>query len=685
MEMFFQRTHSPDPHLTCQFLDSIKTDVSESTSIRRQDHRSIDLNHWLQYDCGVSGGHRENDFHTRRCLVQPVVYLLNGFGTPGLHWLFTPDRSGPGGIVGVAHDVVDMQLGSHIAKRGHVQFFPTENFPDRGTERARFLPECFVVRLRQIDRFADVFPFRHQHKPGVRLIIDQQSKAQWKPPHQGAVPFQIRMKFKTHCIHSKVARSLIGIHSCFIDPWRSRHNRINQLTVCCFEGTNFRIEYKTGLPIFPNRLLTPFMRIVVILIVGLFAGCESGRAPVSESGGTGRTLFGKPIVAVLTANVTRVDDGDTIEVTDDNGDSLTVRLESVDAPEGDEPFSELARQALADLIERRQVQLLSTGKDGQGRTLAFVKRDDLDVNRFLIENGFARHFSRYSQDASLAQLEVAAREKKLNIWADAEPIAPPAAGSNSRLSKLSMLTWNVESDGSDFNVIAEQLKELSGHTIYGLSEVDEKAFDVYRLALGDSFKSIQGTHKHNDFLQLIYDDQQLELLGWNEIDEVGGVQFNRPDRAMRSPLLARFKQRDSEAEFQVVLNHLARGDAQFRQQQAIGLREWGRQQTLPTICIGDFNFDYVFATEKGNDAFVEFMRDNVWKWIQPTEMIDTNWYDGDGDGADDYPGSMLDFAFVAGPAKDLDWNCEVIVRDGDFPDNAETSDHRPVLLTLAAD
>jgi hypothetical protein len=44
---------------------------------------------------------------------------------------------------------------------------------------------------------------------------------------------------------------------------------------------------------------------------------------------------------------------------------------------------------------------------------------------------------------------------------------------------------------------------------------------------------------------------------------------------------------------------------------------------------------------------------------------------------------MLDFAFVAGPAKDWKPVCKVIVRDKDFPDNKTTSDHRPIELRLA--
>ena len=186
--------------------------------------------------------------------------------------------------------------------------------------------------------------------------------------------------------------------------------------------------------------------------------------------------------------------------------------------------------------------------------------------------------------------------------------------------------------------------------------------------------------KENDHLQIIYDASKLELLGWSEMEEHGDVKFNRPDRALRCPLYARFKRKDNGREFQFITNHLARGNARFRTQQARGLREWARGQSVPTISIGDFNFDYEFKTEKGNDGFAEFVRDDVWKWIKPQKLIDTNWYDPDKDGKDNYPGSMLDFAFVTGAAKDMKWTCEVIVRDGDFPDDDKTSDHRPVVL-----
>jgi endonuclease/exonuclease/phosphatase family metal-dependent hydrolase len=146
-------------------------------------------------------------------------------------------------------------------------------------------------------------------------------------------------------------------------------------------------------------------------------------------------------------------------------------------------------------------------------------------------------------------------------------------------------------------------------------------------------------------------------------------------------LYARLKDRRNGQELIVILNHLARGNAEFRAQQAGGLREWARTKSEPIIAIGDYNFDYDFHTKKGNAGFDAFLADGVWKWIQPKPMIDSNWSD-DGNGNDHYPDSLLDFNFVAGAAKDWHALCRVIIREGDFPDDDKTSDHRPVELVL---
>lgn len=92
--------------------------------------------------------------------------------------------------------------------------------------------------------------------------------------------------------------------------------------------------------------------------------------------------------------------------------------------------------------------------------------------------------------------------------------------------------------------------------------------------------------------------------------------------------------------------------------------------------------DYDFPTKPGNSAFQSFLSDGTISWLRPKEFIDTNWADGNGDGIDDYPDSMLDFTFVAGVAKEWAVDSEVVTWEGDFPGKDRTSDHRPVLTTV---
>ena len=117
---------------------------------------------------------------------------------------------------------------------------------------------------------------------------------------------------------------------------------------------------------------------------------------------------------------------------------------------------------------------------------------------------------------------------------------------------LKIIAWNVESGGSDPAVIAEQLKEMSGYQIYVLSEVDKKEFERFKNAVGTQFKSIEGTHKENDHLQIIYDADRLEVLSWAEMEEQGEIKFNRENRALRCPLFARFKFIQSGEVFQLL-------------------------------------------------------------------------------------------------------------------------------------
>ncbi len=234
------------------------------------------------------------------------------------------------------------------------------------------------------------------------------------------------------------------------------------------------------------------------------------------------------------------------------------------------------------------------------------------------------------------------------------------------------IAWNLESDGSDPAVIAEQIKKLPSAQIYAFCEVDPAEFERFEKACGQNFKAINSETGRKDRLQIVFDTEQFELVRKMELHEMNYR------RRYRSPLVVHLRHKTNHEEFLLMTLHLARGKPEIRQEQAKKLVEWARDQTLPIVALGDFNFDYDFHKKNGNEAFKIFQRDNVWMWIKPKTLIDTNWYDPDGDNVDNFKDSMLDFAFVANSAKRWVKQCEVIVRQGDFPDDKKTSDHRPI-------
>jgi len=244
---------------------------------------------------------------------------------------------------------------------------------------------------------------------------------------------------------------------------------------------------------------------------------------------------------------------------------------------------------------------------------------------------------------------------------------------------FTILAWNIESGGSDNQVILAQMKELGKYDIIALSETPPKTEDLWQSVLPNGV-AVLGTTGDSDRLCFVYNGERFEQIRVIELAKFDKFTLNPGNQ--RSPLIVHLRDKATGYEFLVLNNHLARGNAEQRKTQALGLSAWAREQILPLIAVGDYNFDYDFPTKSGNEAFRAFLADGVWKWNEPRELIDSNWDDRDKDGKDNYPDSLLDMVFTAGPAKDWAIEVNVIVRDGDFPDDNKTSDHRPVRVAV---
>jgi endonuclease YncB( thermonuclease family) len=129
------------------------------------------------------------------------------------------------------------------------------------------------------------------------------------------------------------------------------------------------------------------------------------------------------VVEELSGKVISVTDGDTIKVLV-NKETVTVRLEGIDAPESGQSFGKKAKEALAGLVAGKTVTVKKTGTDKYMRTLGIVIVGDVDASAKLLEDGWAWHFKKYNDEERLAKLEEAARKAKRGLWAYENAIAP---------------------------------------------------------------------------------------------------------------------------------------------------------------------------------------------------------------------------------------------------------------------
>ncbi|MCH8029984.1 MAG: endonuclease/exonuclease/phosphatase family protein [Candidatus Dadabacteria bacterium] len=255
---------------------------------------------------------------------------------------------------------------------------------------------------------------------------------------------------------------------------------------------------------------------------------------------------------------------------------------------------------------------------------------------------------------------------------------------------LTVMSWNVESGRADPTVIAEQIKAFKGVDIWGISEVqNEKWAQMFEQAAEDSegidFKSILGTMGGTNRLLILYRSDRFDRVERRQLDYISlGNNWIRP------PLIAHLRDTTTGKRFLFMVNHFMRWERMVRQIQSRLLNEWGREQTLPVIAVGDFNFDWRIEKEKGNRSFNYFMKDDVYRWVRPQDMVRTicskqRDYDFNQNDLEEKVcrhNAVLDFVFVSGPAKDWEATSQVVVREGDFPDSDQTSDHRPVKGTF---
>jgi endonuclease/exonuclease/phosphatase family metal-dependent hydrolase len=296
----------------------------------------------------------------------------------------------------------------------------------------------------------------------------------------------------------------------------------------------------------------------------------------------------------------------------------------------------------------------------------------------------------------------------LAAFVTAAPLLSPLAHAD----QFRILAWNVESNRpgqspvSDSGVIREQLSGLLHDSatraqIVALSEVEPRTVPLYKQAVAEGLEtevdfvtSASGGYQDADSLLLVVDSKRFAIEEAFELHRYKGIatNFNVMDEKSadygavraRSPLVAKIRDKADQKTFWLIVNHLARGEEALRVEQAKVLKKWAEDHAGdPLITAGDFNFDYDFKTNRGNTGYDAMLEGDIWRWLKPEPLMDSNWTnDRDNPGSDRYPDSILDFVFVANAAKNWKGESDVVVRPNDFPDTDKTSDHRPIIATF---
>lgn len=120
-----------------------------------------------------------------------------------------------------------------------------------------------------------------------------------------------------------------------------------------------------------------------------------------------------------------IKDGDTFVVLI-NGNEQVVRFAHIDCPEKKQPFGNKAKQFVSELCFGKYVTLIDDNKFDRDRRLIaeVILENGSNLNKELVKKGLAWHFKKYSTDISYENLEVLARQSKIGLWADENPMPP---------------------------------------------------------------------------------------------------------------------------------------------------------------------------------------------------------------------------------------------------------------------
>ena len=166
-------------------------------------------------------------------------------------------------------------------------------------------------------------------------------------------------------------------------------------------------------------ILSLCLLLCLLCTIGL-AGKRKAPDPQQRREASEQALSSKTI----TGKVTKVFDGDTINIVDENNTEYRVRFQAVDAPEHYQDFGDASRKHLHSLIFGKTVQVKVDKIDHHDRVVGRIWLGNRDIEQEMLEAGLVWHYVKFNKEAKLAEAQKKAQEAKLGIWSKPNPTPP---------------------------------------------------------------------------------------------------------------------------------------------------------------------------------------------------------------------------------------------------------------------
>ena len=126
----------------------------------------------------------------------------------------------------------------------------------------------------------------------------------------------------------------------------------------------------------------------------------------------------------LIGKVVKVSDGDTVTILTSDKTQHKIRLNDIDAPEKKQAFGNKSKDNLAKYIAGKTVTVQYQKKDKYKRILGTIYYNNTDINLQQVKDGYAWVYKKYSNNQTYYKAEKLARDKRVGLWIDKNPLEP---------------------------------------------------------------------------------------------------------------------------------------------------------------------------------------------------------------------------------------------------------------------